>query len=103
MEDGRRKRKHYSEATKAGVAYNLYKYSEKKGVLSLKVSDFYNDGCENGPFKALGLSKNFFISILKSLNSFDNRVLIAELNMGLDSITLREDLTPLSCLNSLIF
>lgn len=100
--NGRKIRQDYSDATKAGLAYNIYKYSEKKGVRSLRVSDFYNNDCENGPFKALGLTKQTFVSILKSLNSLDNRVLIAELNMGLDSITLREDLDPLSCLKSLI-
>ena len=43
-----------------------------------------------------------FERCLRSLNSNINRVLNAELNMGLDSITLREDLTPLSCLQMLI-
>ena len=92
----------YNEITSAGLAYNLYKYAEKRNVRSLRVSDFYSDECENGPAKALGVSKTTFVNTLKSLNSLDNRVLIAELNMGLDSITLREDLTPLSCLESLL-
>ena len=92
----------YSEITNAGLAYNLYKYAEKRNVRSLRVADFYSDECENGPAKALGISKTTFVNALKSLNSIDNRVLIAELNMGLDSITLREDLNSLSCLKSLI-
>lgn len=92
----------YSEITNAGLAYNLYKYAEKRNVRSLRVADFYSDECENGPAKALGISKTTFVNALKSLNSLDNRVLIAELNMGLDSITLREDLNSLSCLKSLI-
>lgn len=100
--NGMKYREEYLYPTKAGVAYNIYKYSEKRGVRSLRVSDFYNDGCNNGPLKALGLSKQTFISVLKSLNSLDNRVLIAELNMGLDSITLREDLDSLSCLKALV-
>ena len=96
------KRGCYSEISNVGLAYNLYKYAEKRGVRSLRVSDFYNEECENGPVKVFGISKNTFINTLKSLNSLDNRVLIAELNMGLDSITLREDLSSIACLKSLI-
>lgn len=92
----------YQEISKAGLAYNLYKYAEKKGVRSLRVSDFYGETAENGPYKTLGISKQTFISTLKALNSATNRVLIADLNMGQDSINLRDDLTPLSCLKSLL-
>ena len=92
----------YEEITKAGLAYSLYKYAEKKGVHSLRVSDFYNDECTSGPFRVLGISKQVFNNTLKALNSANNRVLIAELVMGLDSITLREDLNSISCLESLL-
>ena len=50
----------------------------------------------------LGISKQVFNNTLKALNSANNRVLIAELAMGLDSITLREDLNSISCLESLL-
>jgi len=40
-------------------------------------------------------------SILRSLNSDNNRLIIAELNMGLDNITLREDIKPIDVLNNL--
>lgn len=102
VKEGKRVRANYSNATKAGVAYNLYRYSEKHNVRSLRASDFYTDECENGPFKTLGLTKQTFVSILKSLNSLENRVIIAELNMGLDSITLRDDLDALACLKALV-
>ena len=92
----------YAEITNAGLAYSLYKYAENRGVKTLRVSDFYSDECQSGPFKVLGISKEQFTTTLKSLNSSSNRVLIAELNMGLDSITLRDDLTPLSSIQSLI-
>ena len=101
--DGKNKvRGGYEEITKEGLAYSLYKYAEKKGVHSLRVSDFYNDECTSGPFRVLGISKQVFNNTLKSLNSANNRVLIAELAMGLDSITLREDLNSISCLESLL-
>lgn len=92
----------YDNITKEGLAYNLYKYAEQKKVYSLKVSDFYNSDCTSGPYRVLGINKTTFYSALKSLNSADNRVLIAELAMGLDSITLREDLNPITCLEALI-
>ena len=40
--------------------------------------------------------------LLRSLNSEMNRVLIAELNMGLDNITLRDDLTSVTALASIL-
>ena len=92
----------YTDITNAGIAYCLYRYAEKKGIRSLRVSDFYTDECVNGPYKTFGISKTTFVNSLRSLNSEANRVLIAELAMGLDSITLREDLTSISCLESLI-
>lgn len=97
-----RVREFYEDITNAGLVYNLYKYAEFKGVRSLKVSDFYMDDCINGPYKTLGITKKRFQDVLRSLNSIDNRVLIAELAMGLDSITLRDDITPLSCIESLL-
>ena len=92
----------YENITKEGLAYNLYKYAEKKKVYSLKVSDFYNKECLSGPYRVLGINKTAFYGALKALNSSGNRVLIAELAMGLDSITLREDLSSITCLEALI-
>ena len=102
VEDKNYQREAYGEITPAGLAYSLYKYAEKKGVHSLRVADFYAGDNQNGPAKVLGITKMVFVNTLKALNSLPNRVLIAELNMGLDSITLRDDLTPISCLQSLI-
>ena len=43
-----------------------------------------------------------FEKVLRTLNSTSNRVLVAELNMGLDNITLREDLTSISVIEALV-
>ena len=43
--------------------------------------------------KRFGISKSDFVDILRSLNSETNRLIVAELNMGLDNITLRDDIT----------
>lgn len=92
----------YDDLTPAGLAYCLYRYAEKHGVKMLRVADFYNQECKSGPFRTFGINKAQFMAILKSLNSMNNRVLIAELNMGLDSITLRDDLDSLTCIQSIV-
>lgn len=84
------------------IAYSIYKYASNKNILSLRVADFYAPDVNGGIVKEFAIPKSIFISGLRSLNSNINRVLVAELNMGLDSITLREDLTPISCLKMLI-
>lgn len=92
----------HGELSPAGLAYSLYKFAETRGVRFLRIADFYADNCEGGPAKVFGITKPQFEKILKSLNSMDNRVLIAELNMGLDSITLRDDLNALTCVQSIV-
>ena len=84
--------------TPAGLAYSLYKYAENKGVHSLRISDFYKEDSTTGPNKVLGISKTTFVKTLRTLNAAQNRLLTAELNMGLDSITLREDITSMDIL-----
>lgn len=84
------------------IAYSIYKYAKAKKIYSLRVSDFYNQEINGGIAKEFAIPKPIFEKGLRSLNSNNNRVIVAELNMGLDSITLREDLTPLSCLQMLI-
>ena len=92
------KRAEYENITPIGLAYSLYKYAEEKGVHSLRISDFYKEDSTTGPNRVLGISKNTFIKTLRTLNAAQNRLLTAELNMGLDSITLREDITSLDIL-----
>ena len=101
--DGKYKvRGEYSGISKMGLAYSLYKYAEKKGVRSLRVADFYDEDCICGPYRIFGIPKTVFMNTLKALNSENNRVLIAELAMGLDSITIREDLNSISCIENLL-
>ena len=92
----------HSELSDTAFAYSLYKYAKTKNVRSLKVSDLYQDDCETGPAKEFGIPKPVFEKLLRQLNSATNRILIAELNMGLDSITLREDLTEMSIIEQLV-
>lgn len=92
----------HNDLSEVALAYSLYKYSALKNVRSLRVSDFYREEYRYGPFREFGISKSVFDKLLRQLNSANNRVLIAELNMGLDSITLREDLNPMDVLKQLV-
>ena len=96
------KRMSYDEISPEAIAYSIYKYANAKGIYSLRVADFYNQEVGAGIAKEFAIPKSILEKGLRSLNSNNNRVIVAELNMGLDSITLREDLTPLSCLQMLI-
>ena len=92
----------YDALSAEAIAYSIYKYASKKNILSLRIADFYNTEVNGGIAKEFAIPKSILERGLRSLNSNKNRVLVAELNMGLDSITLREDLTPLSCLKILV-
>lgn len=96
------RRQYCSEISSVGIAYFLYKYAEERGVRSLRVADLYSEDSASNPLGVLGVSQADFIKALKVLNSMNNRVLVAELNMGLDSITLRDDLTPMSVLSQML-
>lgn len=92
----------HEDISPEAIAYSIYKYAKEKGIFSLRVADFYSQESGSGVAREFAISKSLMEKGLRSLNSNNNRVIVAELNMGLDSITLREDLTPLSCLQMLI-
>ena len=92
----------YNDLNPEAVAYSLYKYAQEKGIKMLRVSDLYRPEEECGVFKEFGVSKIELQKKLRFLSSDKNRVLVAELAMGLDHITLRDDLDPLTALKSLI-
>lgn len=96
------RRNQYEELSPEALAYSIYKYAKSKNIYSLRVADFYDPEVSFGPAKEFAISKSAFERNLRTLNSNANRVLVAELNMGLDSITLREDLNPVLCLKTLI-
>ena len=90
-----------NDLSREAIAYSIYKYAESQGIKSLRVSDLYSEECKGGPYREFGIGKNDLEKALRSLNSENNRVLTAELNMGLDHITLRDDLNALSALEIL--
>lgn len=96
------KRLSYNDLSPEAVAYSLYKYAQEKGIKMLRVSDLYRPEEECGPYREFGISKNELQKKLRFLFSDKNRVLVAELAMGLDHITLRDDLDQLTALKSLL-
>jgi hypothetical protein len=91
----------YDDLSLEAIAYSIYKYAQKSGFTMMRVSDFYKSEEICGVYKEFRISKDSLIKKLRSLSSANNRVLIAELNMGLDHITLRDDLDPLKVLEML--
>ena len=88
--------------SKITVAYSLYKYAESKGIQSMRIADLYSSENSLGVYKEFGIEKAELISLLRELNSDTNRIIVAELNMGLDNITLREDLTSIDVLKQML-
>ncbi len=95
------KKKGTNDISREAIAYSLYKYAENQGIKTLRVSDLYREECKGGPYREFGIGKADLEKALRSLNSDTNRVLTAELNMGLDHISLRDDLNALSALEIL--
>lgn len=96
------KRQAYNELSPEAVAYSLYKYAQNKEIRILRVSDLYRQEEMFGVYKEFGILKDNLLKSLRFLSSGSNRVLVAELNMGLDHITLRDDLSAISVLKELI-
>ena len=91
-----------TDLSNIAVAYSLYKYAEQKNIRSMRVTDIYSSENKAGAYKEFGISKSNFVDILRSLNSETNRLIVAELNMGLDNITLRDDITSVDVLKLML-
>ena len=92
----------FEDLSREAVAYSLYKYAATRKIVHLRVFDLFKQDATGGIYKEFCINKSTFEDILRSLDADTTHVLTAELNMGLDSITLREDLTPYSVLKSLL-
>ncbi|KAA6313214.1 hypothetical protein EZS27_035977 [termite gut metagenome] len=91
-------KKTYLDLSKEATVYSIYKYAENKGIKAFRVSDLYNSENKQGAYKEFGITKIDIEKHLRSLNSGSNCILTAELNMGLDHITLRDDLSAVETL-----
>lgn len=83
----------HNDISLVAVAYSLYRYAERQKRYMLTVSEFYDENQKEGIYRQFGISRETLEKLLLSLQEESNHVLRAELNMGLDNIILREDLT----------
>ena len=95
-------RKEYDDISIEAVAYSIYRFATEHELLMLRVSDLYKNEEEHGVYKEFRITKQVLMKKLRTISAESNRVLVAELTMGLDHITLRDDLTPLTVLKEMI-
>lgn len=92
----------YDNLSLVATAYSIYRYAEKNDRHSLALSEFYHENQKEGIYRQFGISRDALERKLRSLQEEDNHVLSVELNMGLDNIILRDDLTSLDILKMLL-
>lgn len=95
-------RQSYDNLSLVATAYSIYRYAEKAGRRSLTISEFYNENQTEGVYRQFGISREALERKLRSLQEEENHVLSVELNMGLDNIILRDDLTSFDILKMLL-
>lgn len=94
-------RKENEYVTDFGVLYYLYKHSELANSNSLRVSDCFNENSELNAQKILGLNRSEFEKVLRVLNSSSKRLVIADLNTGLENIILQIGIDALKAVSML--
>lgn len=87
------KRESYDDLSMEALAYSVYKFAGSKETNMFRVSDLYRPEEEHGAYKEFRISKEALLKKLRALTSDRNRVLTADLVMGLDHITVRDDLS----------
>ncbi len=92
----------YENIDPISVAYSLYRYANSKNRFNLTVSELYANDQKHGVSKEFGLSKDRFKNILRSLQENKHGLVNVDLVMGLDNISLREDLSYTEALKLLL-
>lgn len=92
----------FENVTPVSVAYSIYRYANDKNRYNLTVSELYAPEQKQGIYKEFGLSKERFQNILRTLQENKNGIVKVDLVMGLDNISLREDLTYTEVLKLLL-
>ena len=92
----------HNELSLSALAYSLYRYAESHKRYSLTITELYDEKQKDGVYRQFGVKRDLFEKLLLSLQEDGNHVLRAELNMGLDNIILREDLSSLDILKMML-
>ena len=91
----------YEDLSIEALAYSIYRFAQQNELSMFRVSDLYKSDVEHGVYREFMLSRQNLMKKLRVLSADNNRVLIAELSMGLEHITLRDDLNPQKVLEAL--
>jgi len=83
----------YDDVSSITVAYSLYRYANSKNRYNLTVSELYAPEQKQGIYREFGVSKERFQNILRTLQENKYGIVKVDLVMGLDNISLREDLS----------
>ncbi|MDD4108664.1 MAG: phosphoadenosine phosphosulfate reductase family protein [Prolixibacteraceae bacterium] len=92
----------FENVSSISVAYSIYRYANDKNRYNLTVSELYAPEQKQGIYKEFGVSKERFQNILRTLQENINGIVKVDLVMGLDNISLREDLTYTEVLKLLL-
>lgn len=92
------KREAYDDLSVEALAYSVFKFAISKETNMFRVSDLYRPEEEHGAYKEFRISKDILLRKLRSLTADKDRVLTADLAMGLEHITIRDDLSILDLL-----
>lgn len=83
----------FENVSLVSVAYSIYRYANDKNRYNFTIAELYATEQKQGIYKEFGLSKDRFQNILRTLQENKNGFVKVDLVMGLDNISLREDLT----------
>ena len=92
------KREAYDDLSVEALAYSVFKFAISKETNMFRVSDLYRPEEEHGAYKEFRISKDILLRKLRALTADKDRVLTADLSMGLEHITIRDDLSILDLL-----
>ena len=91
-------RRPYSDLSMEALAYSLYRYREIIDSFEFRVTSIISD-TEKGPKVEFGVDRNYLFKQLRSLHI--EQILTADLNMGLDHISLRPEKSAIQVLRDL--
>lgn len=95
-------RKSYNNISLIAATYSIYLYAESKDRHSLTVSEFYAENQTEGIYRQFGIERPALERILRTIQEERNHVLNVQLNLGLDNINLREDISSTDILKMML-
>jgi len=82
------------------ILYSLYKLKETKLRNNFRVSEFYDEGFEGGPYKIFGIKQEALIQKLRFISE-ETKLIDVDLNQGLDNVFLK-DLSAMDVLQEVL-